>query len=66
MFADAIGESMMLPTLLQDLADDAECGFFDANAVCKTTPIDGVHMDAENTRELGMALATPVKLMLGL
>lgn len=65
-FVGGIGQSMMFPTLLQDLADAQGCSFFDANVVCETTPIDGVHMDADNTRELGMALAIPVKLMLGL
>jgi lysophospholipase L1-like esterase len=42
------------------------CTFFDAGTVAKTTPIDGVHLDAENTRAIGRALAPIVKQTLGL
>jgi hypothetical protein len=43
----------MLASLYADLADETECGFFDAGSVAKTTPLDGVHLDAENTRAIG-------------
>lgn len=66
MFPDGHGQSRMLPTLLSDLADQLNCGFFDANSVCETTKIDGIHMDAKNTKDLGEGLASTVKLMLGL
>lgn len=66
MFTDGIAQSSMLPSLLSDLADELGCGFFDANSTSKTTPIDGIHMDAKNTIELGRGLAATVKLMLGL
>lgn len=66
MFPDGIAQSSILPSLLSDLADELGCGFFDANSVCETTPIDGIHMDAKNTKELGRGLAATVKLMLGL
>ena len=42
------------------------CGFFDAGTVAKTTPLDGVHLDAENTRAIGEALAPVVREMLEL
>lgn len=66
MFTDGIAQSSMLPSLLSDLADELGCGFFDANSTSKTTPLDGIHMDATNTKELGRGLAATVKLMLGL
>ncbi|TIW39370.1 MAG: arylesterase, partial [Mesorhizobium sp.] len=48
------------------LADEAGCGFFDAGSVAATTPLDGVHLDAENTRNIGKALAPLVRVMLEL
>ncbi len=50
----------------EQLAHEAGCGFFDASGVCKVAPVDGVHLDAENTRMLGEALAPVVRLMLEL
>ncbi|MET3660116.1 SGNH/GDSL hydrolase family protein [Aquamicrobium ahrensii] len=49
----------------ENLADEAGCGFLDASNVCGVT-IDGIHMDAENTRKLGEALAPVVRVMLEL
>lgn len=66
MFTDGMAQSAMLPSLLCDLADDLGCGFYDANSVAETTPLDGIHMDAKNTKELGRGLAATAKLMLGL
>jgi len=65
-FLGAIKESSNLPTLYSDLADELGCGFFDANSVASTTPLDGVHLDAENTRALGRGLEPIVRMMLGL
>jgi lysophospholipase L1-like esterase len=42
------------------------CGFFVAGSVAKTTPLDGVHLDAENTRAIGRGLEPMVRMMLGL
>jgi lysophospholipase L1-like esterase len=66
MFAGGVEQSRMLGSLYSDLADEAGCGFFDASSVAKTTPIDGVHLDAENTRAIGKALIPIAKMMLGL
>lgn len=65
-FLGAVKESSNLPTLYSDLADELGCGFFDANSVASTTPLDGVHLDAENTRALGRGLEPIVRMMLGL
>lgn len=64
--AATIGESQMLASLYRDLADDLGCGFFDAGSVAETTPVDGVHLTAENTRAIGRGLEPIVRMMLGL
>ncbi|HSX73698.1 MAG TPA: arylesterase, partial [Shinella sp.] len=66
MFAGGVEQSAMLATLYADLADEAGCGFFDAGSVARTTPLDGVHLDAENTRAIGRGLEPVVRMMLGL
>ena len=64
MFAGGIAASQKLAALYRELADEMGCGFFDAGTVAKTTPLDGVHLDAENTRAIGTALAPVVRKML--
>ncbi|MCX8997769.1 SGNH/GDSL hydrolase family protein [Rhizobiaceae bacterium BDR2-2] len=66
MYQGAVEESAMLGSLYRDLADDLGCGFFDAASVCVTTPVDGVHLDAANTRALGRGLEPVLRMMLGL
>lgn len=66
MFAGGLEQSRMLASLYADLADESGCGFFDAGSVAKTTPIDGVHLDAANTRAIGKGLEPIVRVMLGL
>lgn len=66
MFAGGIEQSKMLGSLYADLADETGCGFYDASSVARTTPIDGVHLDAANTRAIGRALHPVARLMLGL
>lgn len=66
MFGTGVEQSRMLASLYADLADDMGCGFFDAGSVAQTTPLDGVHLDAANTRAIGRGLEPVVRLMLGL
>ena len=66
MFAGGVEQSRMLASLYRDLADESGCGFFDAGSVAKTTPADGVHLDAENTRVIGRALVPMATMLLGL
>ncbi|ASY62746.1 Arylesterase [Sinorhizobium sojae CCBAU 05684] len=66
MFAGGVEESTMLASLYRDLADELDCGFFDAGSIARTTPLDGVHLDAENTRAIGRGLEPVVRMMLGL
>lgn len=65
MFAGGVEQSAMLASLYRDLADEKGCGFFDAGSVAQTTPLDGVHLDAENTRAVGRGLEPIVRMMLG-
>ncbi|AZO75512.1 MULTISPECIES: SGNH/GDSL hydrolase family protein [unclassified Mesorhizobium] len=66
MFAGGDDASKRLAPQYSALADEAGCGFFDAGSVATTTPLDGVHLDAENTRRIGQALAPLVRVMLSL
>jgi lysophospholipase L1-like esterase len=66
MFAGADEASKHLAPLYAKLADDLGCGFFDAGSVAVTSPLDGVHLDAENTRRIGEAIAPVVRVMLAL
>lgn len=64
MFAGAIAESRKLAAYYGALAVEFGCGFFDAASVAHASPVDGVHLDAENTRRIGEALAAPVRQLL--
>jgi lysophospholipase L1-like esterase len=66
MFAGGDAASRQLADSYSQLADEVGCGFFDAGSVAETTPLDGVHLDAENTRAIGKALAPVVRVMLEL
>lgn len=66
MFGEGIAESRKLAPLYAQLAKDIGCAFFDAGSVAKTTPLDGVHLDAESTRAVGEALAPRVRQILEL
>lgn len=66
MFAGGVEQSTMLGSHYADLADEKDVGFFDASSVAKTSPIDGVHLDAANTRAIGKAIVPITRLMTGL
>ncbi|CAM5632943.1 hypothetical protein MAUB1S_10836 [Mycolicibacterium aubagnense] len=66
MYGESITESRKLAQFYAALATEANCGFFDAGTVAEATPLDGVHLDAENTRRIGFALAPKVRDMLEL
>lgn len=65
LFAGAIGESKKLAGHYKKLAGELGCAFFDAATVAKASPIDGIHLDAANTRAIGEALVGPVLAMMG-
>lgn len=65
-FNQAIDEGAMLASMYRDAADELGCGFFDAGSVASTTPLDGIHLDADNTRAIGRGIEPVVRMMLGL
>ena len=65
-FAGGVEQSAMLASLYRDLADELGCGFYDAASVAQASPLDGVHLTAENTRAIGRGLEPIVRVMLGL
>jgi lysophospholipase L1-like esterase len=64
LFNDAVEESEKLAYWYQKLAQSKGVHFFDAGQVCETSPLDAVHLDAENTRALGHAMAPIVQNIL--
>lgn len=64
MFAGGEASSKHLAPLFATLAAEMGCGFFDAATIATTTPLDGIHLDAKNTRKIGEALAPVVRAML--
>ncbi|MEO3999732.1 SGNH/GDSL hydrolase family protein [Mesorhizobium sp. CAU 1732] len=65
-FSGGVEQSQMLASFYSDLADLEDCGFFDAGSVARTSPTDGVHLDADNTRAIGKGLEPIVRMMLGI
>ena len=62
----AIEQSRQMPEWYRRKASELGAGFFDASAVAKPDPRDGVHLDAANTRAIGEGLVPVVKRVLGL
>ena len=46
-----------LSKLYGDLAAEQDTYFADASSFCKPDPIDGLHLNSENTRKLGLGIA---------
>jgi lysophospholipase L1-like esterase len=62
--AQMIANSRAQAGLYAQIANKKSVGFFDANTVAQCSPEDGLHLDADNTRALGEALAPVVKARL--
>lgn len=59
-----IDQSLLLSSAYCTLAEAQGCGFFDAATVAQASDVDGVHLDAANTRAIGTALINPVRDLL--
>lgn len=66
MYEGASTESRKLAPFYAALAAETNCSFFDAGTVAQATSLDGIHLDADNTRRIGAALAPIVRDMLEL
>lgn len=64
MFEGGIEQSRKLGGYYEVLAVEMGCAFFDAATVAKASAIDGVHLDAANTRAIGTALVPIVQKLL--
>lgn len=60
----AVAESRKLAGLYAALSVEFDCGFLDAGVVAKASPLDGIHLDAANSRAIGAALVAPVRKLL--
>lgn len=65
MFSPRADEAKLFAGHYRLLADELGCGFFDAATVALASPLDGVHLDAANTRAIGAGLVPVVQAMLG-
>lgn len=66
MFLPRSNEAPLFAGYYSRIATDLGCAFFDAATVAVATPLDGVHLDAKNTRAIGEGLVAVAKSMLGL
>ncbi|MEN3791469.1 SGNH/GDSL hydrolase family protein [Fulvimarina sp. MAC3] len=66
LFGHAVEESTHFRSAITKVAEEYGVTMFDASEICEASPIDGVHLDAENTRRLGEALIGPIKKLLEL
>jgi lysophospholipase L1-like esterase len=56
-FVGAAQKSVGLAAAYRETARELNCDFFDAGAVTQASAVDGVHLDADQHRRLGLALA---------
>jgi lysophospholipase L1-like esterase len=59
-FPDGLEKSRSLSLHYQRLAELYSCHFFDAASVAQASPIDGIHLDAENHKRLAAGIAQKV------
>lgn len=59
--ARSIEESEKMAPAIRALCADEGCRFLDAAPVARSSPVDGVHLDAANTRAIGLAVARAVR-----
>jgi lysophospholipase L1-like esterase len=63
-FEGGVQRSQGLSAEYEKVAFNNRCILFDAGAVVKTSPIDGVHLDVDQHLTLGQALASPIEAAL--
>ncbi len=59
-FPDGVEKSRALAVHYRRFAELNNCHFFDASSVARTSPVDGIHMDAQNHSLLGQGLAREI------
>lgn len=66
MFAPRADEAKRFDVYYSRIASELGAGYFNAASVAVASPIDGVHLDAANTRAIGEGLVPVVRSQLGL
>jgi lysophospholipase L1-like esterase len=61
MFLGGEAKSLQLGAKLSDMARRCRAAFFDAGTVVESSAIDGIHLDSDAHRTLGVALAEAVR-----
>lgn len=61
MFAGGEEKAARLPALMKDLASRIDVPFLDASEIIEVSAVDGIHLDLEAHRLLGIAVADKVK-----
>ena len=57
---DLIRWLLELTKLYEELAIEQDTYFADAAKFCEPDPVDGLHLDVENTRKLGIGIAEAI------
>lgn len=65
-YAHGLAQSREFATHYARRAEEWKTHFFDASSVAVASPLDGIHLDAANTRAIGEGIAPLVKQILGL
>ena len=65
MFAGGEEKSQKLGKEMKRAAEERGVAFLDAGTVIKSSPVDGIHLDKDEQRKLGEAIAAKVKEILG-
>jgi len=63
-YEGAMEESRKLPGLYEEISKLMDCKFFDASKIITTSNIDGIHLDEEGNRKLGLAMKDAVMSIL--
>ncbi len=64
LFGHGVEESQHFRSAVTKVAEEYGCAMLDASEYCECTSLDGIHLDAQNTRRLGEALVPLVRDLL--
>jgi len=62
--AEKVIQSEALSAIINALAIANDCAFFNAAEVCRASPVDGFHLEARDSRALGITLRAAVQALL--
>lgn len=65
MFEGGAAKSRKLSGHYESIAKEFKCHFLDAGTIAQSSDIDGIHLEAESHRAIGLAVAARIRLMIG-